>query len=281
MKNQIFLILLFLFLASCTEDAAPKINPPLTYLEKLDEPYGTDDLQKMDVYLPENRQVDITKVIMVIHGGGWSVGNKGDLNPLVKRLKAHWPGAAIVNINYRLALPNSNHHPTQINDIQKALQFLRSKKNEYQISNNFALVGHSAGAHLALLYTYHFNTDNDVKCVADMAGPAQIKDYEWNKTMAPVFTQFMGFPLNAENTTAYSEASPWYWIDSNTKPTIVFHGEIDVIVPIYQSNWLVGKLNENKVANQYKKYPWEGHDFNSTNLNDCALKMVSFFKEHM
>lgn len=35
-------------------------------------------LQKMDVYLPKNRS-EATKTVIYIHGGGWYLGDKGEI----------------------------------------------------------------------------------------------------------------------------------------------------------------------------------------------------------
>jgi acetyl esterase/lipase len=40
--------------------------------------YGTDASQKMDIYLPPGRTTAATKAIILIHGGGWSSGDKSD-----------------------------------------------------------------------------------------------------------------------------------------------------------------------------------------------------------
>ena len=68
--------------------------------------YGTDPLQKMDIYLPANRTTATTKVLIYIHGGGWATGDKADLTAAdIDTLKKRVPDYAIFNLNYRLALP--------------------------------------------------------------------------------------------------------------------------------------------------------------------------------
>ena len=64
--------------------------------------YGSDNLQKMDVYLPAGRTTTSTKVMVMIHGGGWTSGDKADFNAFVDTMKRRLPDYAIFNINYRL-----------------------------------------------------------------------------------------------------------------------------------------------------------------------------------
>ncbi|GAC1427104.1 MAG: hypothetical protein NVSMB7_03870 [Chitinophagaceae bacterium] len=74
----------------------------------MDISYGTDARQKMDIYLPANRSATATKLIFLIHGGGWNEGDKADFNAYVVVLQQNLPDYTIININYRLAANNQN-----------------------------------------------------------------------------------------------------------------------------------------------------------------------------
>jgi acetyl esterase/lipase len=252
----------------------------------LDTAYGADAKQKMDIYLPAGRN-NTTKLIVMIHGGAWQAGDKNDYNYMKNLLKAKWPGAAFVNINYRLASNTANiHHAEIMSDISSAVNFMANNKTNFAISDTMAMIGESAGAHLALLYTYAFNTNNYVKAVSDMYGPAQINDWSWynsfniflGQSISAILTQYTGSAWDAP---LYESVSPIFRATAQSKPTIIFHGTIDVIVPLYQSQWLNGKLTTLGVAHQYTEYPLDGHGFNATNQNDCATKTVAFFQQHL
>jgi acetyl esterase/lipase len=88
--------------------------------------YGADALQKMDVYLPQGRSADSTKVLLLIHGGGWVEGDKSDFAAFVDTIKKRLPGYAIFNINYRLSAFPANVFPTQELDIKAAVNFIDS-----------------------------------------------------------------------------------------------------------------------------------------------------------
>jgi len=257
----------------------------------LDTSYGTDVKQKMDIYLPPGRN-NTTRLIVMIHGGGWLGGDKNEFNYFKNLLRAKWPGAAIANVNYRLSSNTANIHHTEImNDISSAVNFMINNKTNFAISDTLAMVGESAGAHLALLYTYAHNANNYVKAVSDIYGSAQINDWSWynsfnifvGQSVSEVLIRYTGAPLNstAPSQALYNSVSPYYQVNAQSRPTIIFHGTIDVVVPLYQSQWLNGKLNTLGVPHEYYEYPLDGHGFNSTNQNDCATKTVAFFQQHL
>src|SRR5678815_363156 len=62
-------------------------NSNLAATTTLNVAYGTDPLQKIDIYLPAGRTTATTKVIIMIHGGAWISGDKAELNAYVDTLK--------------------------------------------------------------------------------------------------------------------------------------------------------------------------------------------------
>ncbi len=236
----------------------------------------------MDIYLPANRSKDSTKILFLIHGGGWVGGDKTDFAEAVTFFKVNLPYYAIVNINYRLAaLPAQNIWPTQLTDVNSAFSFLESKATEYKISpNKIAVGGASAGGHLALLKAYKNNSGN-IKTVVDLFSPTDMADlYSFNVSYQTLLTLFMqGTPLT--NVTNYYNASPLNFVNSNVPPTIIFHGGIDATVPIRQSDSLNNRLTNAGVIKQYHIYPTEGHGWNGTNATDTYSKMLNFIKQNM
>ncbi|MBK7432423.1 MAG: alpha/beta hydrolase [Chitinophagaceae bacterium] len=251
----------------------------------LDTAYGSDPKQKMDVYLPAGRTT-ATKLIILIHGGGWEAGDKSDMNYYKNILRAKWPEAAIANVNYRLASNAANIHHTQImGDISSAVNFILNNKTQFVVSDSLLMVGASAGAHLAMLYTYAYNTGNKVRAVADFFGPAVLDDWSWYNSFniwigKPIKDLLIQYNNTAWNVPVYQANSPFSTATATSRPTIIFHGTIDVIVPLYQSQWLRGRLNSIGVPNEYYEY-LDGHGFNTGNTDDAMNKTVNFFKTHL
>lgn len=288
MKN-IFLILSTLLLFSCDKTNHPSPSIPDsnndTVLKNIN--YGTDKRQKMDLFLPKNRTQEKTKVIILVHGGAWSEGDKSEMAFLVPLIQSKWPEVAIANINYRLANGNSITHSQISADIKAAVTHIVNNKINYNISDDMGMIGGSAGAHLSLLHAYSANEDNYVKAVSNVFGPAYFADWEYYNSFNPllggnvkeVYKKYVGAYWDAS---LYQSLSPFHIVsNANYVPTITFHGTADFIVPIYQSQFFVNKLNALNLANEYYEYPGQGHGFDATHYNDCIAKTITFFKNHL
>lgn len=290
-SSSLCVVLIFsTIFSSCSKDTAGGGTGggggsfPLVERIILDTAFGTDPKQKMDIYLPAGRTA-ATKVIVLIHGGGWESGDKVELNYYKNLLRLKWPEAAIANINYRLTANPAIHYTEIMSDITSAVNLMVNNKVNFMVSDTLTMVGASAGGHLAMLYTYKYNSNNYVKAVADYFGPAKLSDWSWYNS----YNIFLGkyikdilIPFNnaAWNISLYDSNSPYAVATATSKPTIIFHGTIDVIVPLYQSQWMRGQLNTLGVPNEYYEYV-DGHGFNNTNTDDAMNKTVAFFKAHL
>ena len=227
-----FMLLVFTNLGCTKTDnkAAAQLLKVLKAEDHLNISYGTNSKNKLDLYLPQVRNSN-TPLIMMLHGGSWVGGDKSMFTDLAKYLRDK--GFATASINYRLTnTAESNIHPAQVNDIGKALDFISSKANEWQISpDHTGLLGASAGAHLALLYTYAYNDDNKVKTVASMAGPSDFTDINTaSSSQMQVVEWLIGSTFEADQN-AYTQASPITYVSAGSKPTLLFHGKLDNVVP--------------------------------------------------
>ena len=280
LKIRQLLPLAFLFLAiSCKKDDSNS-SGGTSIAEKtmLNESYGTDALQKMDIYLPAGRSVTSTKVIVMIHGGGWIQGDKSDFTVMVDTLKKRLPGYAIFNINYRLAAYPSNIFPTQELDVKAAIEFIYGNRNTYLIGDKFVLLGASAGGHLSLLHAYKYTSPVKVKAVVDFFGPADMTQmyYDSPPTQPAYMLLLSGTPTT--NTSMYVQSSPVTFINASTPPTIILQGGADPLVnATTQSLALKNKLDLASVVNQYVFYPTGGHgDWNTATYTDAFNKIQAF-----
>lgn len=263
---------------SCQKDADNGNPAPLPEKTELNVAYGTDAAQKMDIYLPGGRTTGTTKVLIMIHGGGWTQGDKSEFTAYIDTLKRRLPGYAIFNINYRLATGSANFFPTQENDVKAALDFIYSKRNEYFISDKYILLGASAGGHLALLQAYKYTTPVKIKAVVDFFGPTELVDM-YNNPPNPLIPLLMtqvtgGTP--ATHAALYQQSSPFNFATAQSPPTILLHGGVDIVVAPSQSVQLKNKLQTLGVINQYVFYPTEGHGWTGANLADSFDKIQAF-----
>lgn len=285
-KNATYSLLIFWVLSACTKDQTGINETPLNPLADttlVNVVYGTDPLQRYDIYLPAKRDTT-TPLILMIHGGAWKAGQKEDLNPYLNLIKSKWDKVAIVNMNYRLASNALNiHHGEMINDIWAVVNHLKTNQMKYQISDKMGVMGASAGGQLAMIYAYRYNVQ--MRCVGNIFGPGIISDWSWyNSTnlwlggyTGNILTEYVGKPWD---TTAYKEVSPYWNINQYTPPTILFHGSLDPIVPVYQSQWMKSKLTSAGIPNEYHEY-LAFHSFDNTQSDDVIQKMVTFFKLYL
>ena len=275
MKKILGLLLSTSLLYSCQKD----INESLPAVNRQNVSYGADAAQTMDYYLPADRSSSTTKVIILVHGGGWSMGDKADFGSYIDTLKKRLPGYAIFNLNYRLAVSGTNLFPTQENDVKAALDFIYSKRQELKISEKWVMLGVSAGAHLSLLQSYKYNSPVKIKAVVDLFGPTDLVDmYNFPASVlappAMLSSVIGGTPLT--HTSLYQQSSPINFITAQTPPTIILHGGLDPLVLPSQSLALKNRLHANAVVHTYVFYPLEAHGWIGANMVDSFDKIVAF-----
>ena len=242
--------------------------------------YGTDSSQKMDVYLPKNRS-ESTKTIIYLHGGGWYLGNKEEIREGAIYFQER--GFAFVSLGYRLTRTAQNNiHPAQMNDIASAVNMLISQKTTWGISGSkLCCWGGSAGAHLAMLYGYKYNTDKKIKAIISTSGPTDltnttlINNTIGGASIGSMIESFIGQPF-AANPQAWRDASPVFFINSQTIPTMFIHGTADSAVPYAQSQAAFQQLQNAGVASFLEPLPNVGHDLVGTNWADLLPKIITF-----
>ncbi len=275
------IIILLVLSSGCKKESIEQIAEPLKAEDHLNISYGANTLNTLDIYLPEARDEN-TPVILLIHGGSWFEGDKAAFTDLAK----YWrdKGYAAATMNYRLTNSAGNNiHPAQVNDIAKAIDFIGSKSEDWELNpDKFALQGASAGAHLALLYTYKYNTNNKVKAVISMAGPTDLTNPQM---VSPVQVQVVAWLIGTTfqaNPAAYAEASPLSQVNAKSKPTLMFHGMLDVIVPFQQSVDLKSRLDQYGIDKKLVLYPDTGHEvLNLANTASFLADCENWFKLYL
>ena len=273
------MMLLFLGIGcNQSDDNAPAQPSNLPAQDLLNFAYGDDPLQKMDVYLPAGRNAD-TKVFILVHGGGWSGGSKAEFGYVVPILQSQFPGYAIVNMNYRLATIESPAFPKQIDDIASVIDHI--KGSDFNISSDIAFIGASAGAHLAMLYSYKHDSDDDVKAVCNIVGPADFTDpaYLDNPMFSYGALYLIGNVNWQENPEIITDVSPTQHVSADSPPTILFYGGQDPLIPVSQATRLKAKLDQYDVYNEYYLYANGGHgNWNTQTMIDFQTKLIAFFR---
>lgn len=285
------LLLLVVVFLSCQKDkqteddtiVVPNTNASVAQ-NYLNESYGNDAKQKFDIYLPANRSAQTTPVLFLIHGGGWSSGSKNDYDGSLASLRATFPDYAFVTIGYRLYVNGTNRFPAQEIDVKNCIEHVLGHGSNYHISDKFAIWGASAGAHLALLYSYKYGpTSFSPRAVIELAGPTDLKRLYYETPNEAIRLLLAGVVGNVTTSDSlmYNSSSPVNYITANSTPTLIIHGGADEVVHVSQAQYLHEALNEHGVDNVYKIYPGEGHAMSAGANVQAAYEVIDFINTRM
>lgn len=293
MKKIIFLLIFHIIVLGFTNQriiAQSKVSSIGAVTDSVyltDVAYGEDEKEKMDLFLPAGRNEHTTPIIILIHGGAWNGGNKSQFTPFIPFLQKKWPEVAFVNMNYRLANGTTVTHTEITEDIRRVIDHLMQHRDKYHISDKIALMGASAGGHLAMLYAYKHNKHKRIKAVSNIFGVGDLAQKDWYDSNNPLlggdlkdmFTRYAG---KGWDVPLYKSLSPYYVVTAkNYVPTITFHGTDDKVVPIMQSEQLIEKFKSLGVEYAYYPYPGQGHGFDMLYYLQVVDKTIAFFKKYM
>ena len=238
MKNLFFLLLLFS--VSCNKTNEPADS---NYVQKTIQ-YQTIDgvkskLSSLDINYFEKWN-ELKPVVIFIHGGGWAIGDKSN-KPKSKIALFEDLKYVYVSINYRLSPfpyqpnnPDRIMHPTHVKDVAKAIKYIYDNIEEYGgDKNKMAVMGHSAGAHLASLISTDPKYLNEVglktsifKGVVSLDTQASDIDYAMQHTF--IGSELYKMYVNAFGDTSdkWKEASPINYVASSLAPNwvVVYRG---------------------------------------------------------
>lgn len=190
--------------------------------------------RRLDVSVPEGDGP--FPVAIIVHGGGWSGGDKqADHTPLFEPLTA--AKLAWFSINYRLA--PRHRWPACFEDVQTAIRWVKAHAAEYKGDpRRIALIGYSAGGHLACQTVVLAKDDTRVQAVVGLAPPTDhVADSERRGGLSPSMQQLLDRPpaLDADARAILREISPINHVKPGLPPFLLVHGTEDKSVPYEQS----------------------------------------------
>lgn len=284
LKSTFLIFVVTIMFFTCSNEKANKeviTNlDPSEYYQELNISYGEDSDQKFDLYLPANRTVS-TKVMLLVHGGGWTAGDKAEMNYIKDLLRQDFPNLAIANINYRLADENNEPYPMQIDDISSVINYLNDNKTTYTISNKIGFIGTSAGAHLAMLWSYAFDANNNTDMVCSIVGPTNFTDPAYLNNIDPNLQALIDIYGTNPALSFLEEISPLHQATTNSPPTILFYGGQDPLIPTTQGTGVRDKLQSLGVTHEFTLYPDAGHGWVGLELLDTWVKLKAFIQTYL
>lgn len=206
----------------------------------------------LDVYQPPTPAKVLRPAVILVHGGAWAAGSRADCRQSGQWLAAK--GYVAFAVSYRLVKNGRNKWPAQLNDVQRAVRWVRAHANEYQVDpERIGAFGGSAGGHLVACLGTMDTLDNSdpalaafssrVTCVVDLCGPTDLtEDFEPKVARGKWCNEVVENLLGGKERKGAREASPLFQVDPRTSPFLIFHGRKDDIVPLDQSERLFTAL---------------------------------------
>lgn len=214
----------------------------------------------MDVFLPKD-YANNSPVILIIHGGGWTLGKKEHMIQIQKMLFQN--RIPSINMNYRLVSQKKKiTYKQQLEDIGAVIEKFNSLAEKAELlPDNYVILGESAGGHLALLYGYRH--PDQIKKIISLSGPTDFYSPEYlnsfySKYTSPTIQKVVGTQFNRKNLSeAFKEASP---IANITHvPTLLFQGNHDFLVNQHQGIAMDSALTNMNVPHKFVFMDKTGH----------------------
>lgn len=262
--------------------------------------YGDKKSNKFDLYLPKDNSKENYGLVVYLHAGGFTSGDKiGDKDTLAWLCSK---GYVACGINYTLRTDTNNASVyTQSMEIKQAMPVVieEAKKLGYNI-NEMAISGGSAGGTLAMLYAYRDSETSPVpvKLMFEMVGPSSFYAEDWGvyglnqdtdesrKAAAGLFGIMAGVELTPEmiKTKEYEELmkpiSAFMWINENSVPSVIAYGTHDRVCPFNTVRHLIKALQDNNVDYKYFEGKHSGHGMqNDDKVFEQYMKTVDEYLE--
>lgn len=279
---------MYQFLVAALLTQTPQVKADLEYRK------AGDKSMKCDFYSPVTLSDKPAPLVIVIHGGGWTQGDRKDMTAFADGLAKQ--GFAAATISYRLA--PKDKWPAQIDDCQAAVRFFRAKAADYKINpDRIASLGASAGGHLALLLGFSDTRDKTTldyplvssrtQCVINIFGPTDLsKDFSDTPLGALVANQLCQAVLGKPYEEAKEELktfSPLNFVNKDCAPVFTMHGKADTLVPYKQAERLDEALTKFNVVHETVLVDGMGHSVPMEKPEVAAAvgKAVAFLKARL
>ncbi|HYV94369.1 MAG TPA: alpha/beta hydrolase fold domain-containing protein [Chitinophagales bacterium] len=250
-----------------------------------------EDTLKLDTYEPDSTIDYLRPVIIYVHGGGFTGGDKTTDKAATFGNYFAKCGYLCASINYRLYIDNGQdtidnfqvvYMGTQ--DAKSAVRFFRKHAIEYCVdTSKIFMIGTSAGASLCLSAAYWNQSEADDIFNTASFGPLENSSGNEGYSSHPdaIVSCWGGIPDTA-------------WLQNETTPNQLFHGTADPVVPyvwgLAQNGvYLFGSytIHEASLANSIESYlhPFAGAGHgvgsNSPQFDTLVQIATAFFYDHV
>ncbi len=289
MKKLLLAGLLFqfsisLFAQETTDTTYKPVELPGGYSSQMNVVYtkAKDWEGQMDFYMPAKDKAP-SPVVINIHGGGWNKGVRQSQTGFNTFFKM---GYAVANISYRLT--GHTTAPAAVEDTRCALIYLIKNAKALNIDvNKIVIMGGSAGGHLALMggllgndHRFDGNCPGvenvKVAAIIDKYGITDVWDWGYGTNVtSKSATRWLGDKANDKKFAA--SVSPITYVNKNSPPTFIVHGDADPTVPYQQSVDLHKKFLEAGVKTEFMTVEGGLHGKFDKDKNSEVNKRIAAF----
>ena len=231
----------------------------------------------LDVYRPS--QVGKYPAIIAIYGGAWQRGSPTQNADFNRYMASR--GYVVWAIAYRHA--PRYRFPAQIEDVQAALAFIRQHATDYETDlERMALLGRSAGAHLAMLAAYRPDAPR-IRAVVNYYGPVNLTKGYYDLphpdpiNVRAVLQAFLGGSPD-ELPELYQQASPISYVTQPQPPSLLVYGGRDHIVQAKFGRTLGDRLRAVGSRAIFLEIPWAEHAFDAV-FNGVSNQLALYYTE--
>jgi acetyl esterase/lipase len=232
---------------------------------------------KLNLYRPA--KVGQYPAIVTIYGGAWQRGNPAQDAAFNRYIAAQ--GYVVWAIAYRHA-PQAQF-PTQLTDVQSALQFIQQHATEYETNlDRVALMGRSAGAQLASLLAYKYSPI-PIRAIVNYYGPVNLTaGYRHVPTPDPIGSRstlrtFLGGTPD-EFPDRYQQASPINAIGPDRPDSLLIYGGKDHIIKAQYGQALATALIAQNNRAALITIPWADHAFDAV-FSGISNQLALYYTE--
>jgi triacylglycerol lipase len=288
------IMLVMTLVASCNTELLAD-NPERTRITVLaDRQYGPAGTPagRCDVYLPSDTPPPAGyPAVIVVPGGAWVSGDKSQVEKYARALANN--GCVAIAINYLLA--PQHKFPAQVDNVRTAMLWTKQNSEQFSVDiDRLGLFGYSAGGHLVTLVASLADEPIEVRTAASLwprrdarwnqlpkvcavCAGAPPTDFRQVEQDSPVLTYFLG-ETRRKNPSKYVAASPAAHVSSADPVTLIFHGDLDVVVPCSGSASFHSAQQAVGIDSRLDVMKSQGHV--ATFFNDQSIeKTVGFFSQ--
>jgi len=253
-------------------------------IEKDVEYLAPGRVEKCDLYLPAEQAGKRFPAVVIIHGGGFTGGDKGAAREQNIGNTLALNGYVGMSVNYLLAATGKPSWPQNLYDCKTAVRWLRKNADRLHVDPaHIGVIGGSAGGHLAAMVGLtgpdakldpkepYGDYSCRVQAAVDLYGPAELDHF---LTMFPEAVR--------ENAEEVRRASPLHQGSKDDPPMLIMHGTADTTVPLEQSKLLDAALEKAGVKHELVIVEGAPHTFHlQPKQRDLRPVVLGFFDRYL